>query len=104
MRKNNLDNLVQLNFELMETLELCLYRIQDFCKKNDIPFYDTGISELLGKATHLIEEINLPIGDDFSHGKKKRFGDGDFTEPNAENDRGDLFAPCSCPRKQLSFS
>jgi len=23
----------------------------------------------------------VPIGDDFSHGKKKRLGDGDFTEP-----------------------
>ena len=30
----------------------------------------------------------LPVGDDFSHGKKKPFGDGDFTEPNAETYRG----------------
>jgi hypothetical protein len=60
MEKDKLDRLTQLNFELMETLELCLYVTQDFCQKNSIPFQNEKLSRLLDKVTRLIDEIDPP--------------------------------------------
>jgi len=81
-----LDRLTQLNFELMETLELCLYCTQDFCQKNGIPFRDAKLSGLLDKVTRLIDEIDpspfsvpLKIADE----RKHLYGtDEDETEPH----------------------
>jgi hypothetical protein len=85
MSKAELDYLTQLNFELMEMLELCLYRTQDFCRKNKIPFQDALLSKLLDRITHLIDEIDPPYfcktskpSVDFLQRKKP---DKDFTEP-----------------------
>jgi hypothetical protein len=36
----------------------------------------------------------LPIGDEISHGKRKRFGDGDFTEPYSRLFKGEgVYSP-----------
>ena len=99
MLNAKLERLTQLNFELMETLELCLYRTQAFCKKNNIPFCDTTLSELINKTTCLIDEIDTipyihtPLADekkDFNGNRrfltdkfKRNKTDEDLTEPKS---------------------
>ena len=58
MSTQDLSTLQQLNLELLDTLELCLYCTKDFCEKNSIPFYDEKVLALITKAEHLIDEIS----------------------------------------------
>ena len=80
-----LKQMYQINLELMEQLVVTYAYITD----NDIPVpNEPKFTSLLNKARALLREIcsnqksqNFFIGNEFSHGKKKPFGDGDFTEP-----------------------
>ena len=58
MDREKLSLLQQLNIELLDTLELCLYSTKAFCEKNNIPFYDEKVLALIKKAECLIDEIN----------------------------------------------
>jgi len=66
----------QLNTELLDTLELTLYSVKDFCIAHNIPFGNDKISSLLSKINALLSEMDLT--DDSLHGHKK---DDKFTEP-----------------------
>jgi hypothetical protein len=56
----SLEVLTQLNMELIEALELCLYCAEDFCEKNNIPFQNPKLARLLDKVTRLMDEIDSP--------------------------------------------
>ena len=47
----------QLNIELLETLEVTLRSMQDFCIANNIPFHSTKVSSLLSKTDALLNEL-----------------------------------------------
>jgi hypothetical protein len=86
LKIKQLVHLEQLNFELLDTLELCLLSTKAFCAKYKIPFYDAKVHNLIKKAEMLIDEISpapflhVPLpSDDFLQRKKT---DKDFTEPS----------------------
>lgn len=84
-----LERMHQLNLELLEQLAIA----SEWIIANEllVPNIDKFRS-LLTKTNALLKELystqpektliyrKLPVGDDFSHEKKKSFGDGDFTE------------------------
>ncbi len=85
INSSEIARLQQLNCELLDTLELCLYAAKAFCEKNGIPFYDEKILSLIKKAELLIDEIQpLPFmhvsvpADEFLQRKPT---DEDLTEP-----------------------
>jgi hypothetical protein len=84
-QKTRLIRLEQLNLELLDTLELCLFCTKDFCEKHKIPFYDEKILASIEKIEMLIDEISPPsflhtpkLADDFLQRKRT---DEDLTEP-----------------------
>lgn len=48
----------QFNIEVLNTLEQTLFHIQDFCRKQRIPFHDEKISISISKIEGLLEEID----------------------------------------------
>jgi hypothetical protein len=72
----------QLNIELLETLELTLESIKDYCIKHSIPFGNHTIRNLLSKVNVLLNEVdNKP-----NFLSNRRFftdpkTDDNFTEP-----------------------
>jgi hypothetical protein len=57
-RELRLTELEQLNIELMDSLEACLFAIKDFCERNNIPFYDEKMLATIKKINCLINEIS----------------------------------------------
>jgi hypothetical protein len=47
----------QLNIEILETLELTLYSVKEFCATHNIPFHSSKISSLLSKTDTLLNEL-----------------------------------------------
>ena len=62
----------QLNIELLETLELTLFSVKDFCVTHGIPFGNSKIDACLSKVVALLDEIGQLATDDFSHEPKNR--------------------------------
>ena len=48
----------QLNIELLNTLELTLYTVKDFCLAHNIPVGNAKIGSLLRKASALLDEMD----------------------------------------------
>jgi len=74
----------QLNIELLNTLELSLFCIRDFCQKNNIPFEDRKLSQLIGKIDVLLCEISAPYSTSSKNIRRffiRRKSDKDLTEP-----------------------
>ena len=79
---NELLRLHQLNLELLETLELSLFWIQDFSKKNGISIPKRKqIARLLNKTHVLVTEISSQQTLDIQQFFTEKKSDKDFTEP-----------------------
>jgi len=83
---NELLRVHQLNIEFLETLELTLFSIQNFCRKRNIPLQDKKLASLLGKAITLLDEISAPPNLQHQKSAIRRIfteeeSDKDFTEP-----------------------
>ena len=60
----------QLNIELLETLELTLLSVKNYCIKHNIPIGDAKIASLISKVNLLLDEIGQKLSDDSYHDKK----------------------------------
>ncbi len=53
-----------LNIELLETLELTMLSVKEFCKAHKIPFANTKIYSPISKTDALIDEIAETLADE----------------------------------------
>jgi hypothetical protein len=59
---NELLRVHQLNIEILESLELTLHEIRQFCESHNIPFGNAKMGEQLSKINGLLDEIEIHEG------------------------------------------